>query len=406
MTLTEKLRASMRPSSVAAIAVLAGVAVGLALAPRAEAFIYWTDGSAGTIGRANPDGGGVNQQFIAGAAEFPAGVAAGADHLYWANFAAGTIGRARLDGTHAKLDFIPGCGCDPSGVAVDQSHIYWTNFGGSLSRANLDGSGIEAEFVPLPFDSHPFGVAVDDGHVYWTRSFGNTIDRANLDGSGVELGLIDLNPYGADYVAVSDTHLYWTNNIIDTIGRANLDGSGVDQQFIVLSPESHPYGIAVNGSHVYWTDIGATAIGRAGLDGSDLEPQFVDLPIGGLPYGLAVDSGSDTRLRGGADAKRVQVQRGQRIRVKVTLKAGEPLRASIRSVIELGGNSYNLTPLNTELAPGARRSVKLQPRRRQAQRRLAHSLADGRSARAEIDVKLTDGASNTESERLEVRLKG
>jgi hypothetical protein len=48
-----------------AVLLLAAVLVlTLAVAARADAFVYWANTNAGTIGRANLDGTGVNQNFI------------------------------------------------------------------------------------------------------------------------------------------------------------------------------------------------------------------------------------------------------------------------------------------------------------------------------------------------------
>ena len=76
----------IRPSPtirVGALGMLAAflVALPLALAPRAEAFIYWTTGS---IVRANLDGTGVDRSFITGTGVSSAGdLAVDAGHIYW-----------------------------------------------------------------------------------------------------------------------------------------------------------------------------------------------------------------------------------------------------------------------------------------------------------------------------------
>ena len=86
-----------------------------------------------TIGRANLDGTGVNQSFIATAGA-PPGAAVDRGHIYWVNYiASGTIGRANLDGTGVDQSFIIGAG-GPCGVAVDSAHIYWANEGYGLGE--------------------------------------------------------------------------------------------------------------------------------------------------------------------------------------------------------------------------------------------------------------------------------
>ena len=98
----------------------------LALAPRAEAFVYWagTDSATkGLIARANLDGTGVQEPFITG------------DY--------GDISGA--------------------GVAIDGKHIYWSA-ASSIGRANLDGSNVEPSFIRIGVSSTPCGVAVDGAH--------------------------------------------------------------------------------------------------------------------------------------------------------------------------------------------------------------------------------------------------
>ncbi|MQA76680.1 MAG: hypothetical protein GEU88_20665, partial [Solirubrobacterales bacterium] len=82
-----------------------------------------------------------------------------AAHVYWASFSGGSIGRANLDGTGVKTSFITGAE-RPIGVAVDSAQVYWTNFGtGTIGSADLDGSNINQSFITGA--GGPAGVAVD-----------------------------------------------------------------------------------------------------------------------------------------------------------------------------------------------------------------------------------------------------
>ena len=247
-------RAGTPQSQTHGILVLALIAallvLPLALAPRAEAFVYW-NGYA-TIERANLDGTGVDHSFITGA---DAGsVAVDAAHVYWSNASKTPqdpydpiIVRANLDGSD-KTSFDIGPSYLGAGLAVDTAHIYWVdNYSGcAIERANLDGTGVEQGFISLPGCSPGAlsGLAVDAEHIYWT-TFTNTgtIGRANLDGSGVEPSFITGASFPAD-VAVDAAHVYWTGSAAGTIGRANLDGSGVEHSFI--TGVGLPGSIAVN----------------------------------------------------------------------------------------------------------------------------------------------------------------
>jgi hypothetical protein len=112
----------------------------------------------------------------------------------------------------------------------------------SIGRANLDGSGVDLQFIVL--EGGADGVAVDGAHVYWADLVLNSIGRANLDGTGAEARLIDSAdlPTG---LALDAAHLYWGNHGTNTIGRANLDGTGSDHSFITGAV--NPEGVAVDG---------------------------------------------------------------------------------------------------------------------------------------------------------------
>src|SRR5262245_12750513 len=78
-----------------ALLLAALLAASLALAFRADAFVYWANDGSDTIGRATLNGTAANQGFVVGANN-PGGVAVDAAHLYWTNEGAHTIGRANL----------------------------------------------------------------------------------------------------------------------------------------------------------------------------------------------------------------------------------------------------------------------------------------------------------------------
>jgi hypothetical protein len=100
------------------------------------------------------------------------------------------IGRARLDGSDVDSEFVkPTGGLIPYGVAADAGHVYWANaVNNAIGRATLGGGEIEEAFIP---NAHPAGVAVDTEHVYWGYAiFGEAIGRANIDGSGVDTNFL------------------------------------------------------------------------------------------------------------------------------------------------------------------------------------------------------------------------
>jgi len=299
------------------LAIVMGAAAG---AQRASAYIYWANqASPGSIGRANPDGSGVNLNFIP-AGGTPAGVAVGGSHIYWSGGNANSeISRANLDGSDIDESFITGLA--NQWVAVDSTHIYWDDHGvpgaagnaNTFGRANLDGSGVNRNYFE-PDDTGTGAPTVDGTHIYWTTGI-NEIGRANLDGSPAGSGpscqvpgivasgycFISLSGELAGATAVDGAHIYWTTGN-NEIGRANLDGTGIDEHFITTD-NTEPTALAVDGAHIYWTASiigtgGGGVIGRANLDGSGVQPTFIT----GLtdPDGIAVDGGCCSAGGGGS----------------------------------------------------------------------------------------------------------
>ena len=393
------IRLLTTPVALALLAAL--VALPAALAPHAEAFIYWTDITRQFpyIGRANFDGS--NQQILIKAVTGAGDMAVDQGHLYWG--APFTIARADLDGTEVDQDFIAVPG-SPRGIAVDGSHLYWgANLGMTIGRANLDGSGVDQSFITTT--ELTSAVAVDDDHVYWTAyQQGATIGRANLDGSGVDHSFIrtpgGFVPTG---LAVDADHIYWTNDSSSmdagTIGRAELDGTAVDDSFI--SGLQGVGDVAVDANHVYWTQIYPSgSIGRAGLNGTGVDQSFIRRVT---PLRLAVDGLADATLAGKASAARTQRQSGSRIVVKAKVKAKEQLTAKATGKIKVNP-AYKLKPQKVRVAAGKTKTLKLKPQKKAATK-IVRALKHGEKATTRLKVKLTDRAGNSATEKLRVRLK-
>ncbi len=223
--------------------------------------------------------------------------------LYWTDYTAGTIQRADPDGTDVTT-VVTITGSNPSGIALDLENrkVYWADAGGhKIKRADLDGSGVETLIMGL---SGPSGIALDvaGGKMYWAETSGRKIQRANLDGIGGAEDLTNADmelsfPAGIALDVVGGK-MYWTDQGSDKIQRANLDGSGVETLVTLESVSADalltPVRIALDlwGRKMYWTDQGASEtpnsvkIQYANLDGSDVET----LVNTGLvePFGIAL----------------------------------------------------------------------------------------------------------------------
>src|SRR3954454_12286452 len=74
---------------------------------------------------------------------------ASANFVYWTNLFGHSIGRAQINGTGSDDNLIPGIP-GPGGIAVDSKSIYWTEKSGSsaaIARANLDATGVNPQFI-------------------------------------------------------------------------------------------------------------------------------------------------------------------------------------------------------------------------------------------------------------------
>lgn len=214
--------------------------------------------------------------------------------VYWSG-PDNSISRVNLDGTGLERGFVTPPKDSPwgiggiGGIAVDNSYIYYTA-PAAIGRARLDGSHLDPHFI-TNIDS-PVDIAVDRDHIYWIT--GGGLGRADIDGTHVDEAFIKGNGYD---VAIDNAHIYWTNDGYDLthISRADLDGTDVEPDFIDV-PGGVLTHVAVDDSHIYWTDRNdlteehdqSPAISRARLDGTSIEPHFID----GLnsPGNLAVDA--------------------------------------------------------------------------------------------------------------------
>ena len=270
----------------------------LLAATRPPGHIYWSN--SGTIGRANVDGSGVNQSFIAGAGIAPYAIAADNNYVYWVNQGhdASTIGRAKLDGTNVNPSFITGltAGADEvSALAVDAGHIYWTKGLSSIGRANLDGTGVNQNFIS-GLASAVGSLAVDGTAIYWTSADvpnGPYIGRANLDGTSVQPQFGFLPSLAEIFAVVADgTYLYYLVDGSPFIGRANRDWTSVNSNLASLG-NTCIVNLAIDDNHLYWscnggTDPSAISIGRSNRDGTGINNDFV--PGVGPTTGVAVSS--------------------------------------------------------------------------------------------------------------------
>lgn len=271
----------------------------LALCGSASAHIYWANEGLDTITRASNAGVITDQDFISGAgvATDPLGVAINGTHIYWSHDegTGGSIGRANIDGTGATATLIPTTG-DPAAVGLDANLVYWTHaFGGPpagwIGRATLSGfvpPGNQT-FQPTATTS-PCGVTANGDRAWWANEGGpENIESAHGGDPPDEFvsGTFTNDPCG---VALQGSHIYWANQAgaSGTIGRSGIDGSNPDLDFVDMGAGTSACGVAVDDQHIYWTDPVNDDIGRADLNGSNPDPDFISDPAIADPCGISV----------------------------------------------------------------------------------------------------------------------
>jgi hypothetical protein len=280
---SRRIRRLARPGVLLTVVLLC--ALGLSAVP-AQGFIYWTSGLGKA--RANLDHTGIVDPFLASPATSYAGLAVGGGHIYWT--ASGAIGRASVCGGDVNPSYIPLVG-QPIDVAVDAQHVYWTNTGGTIGRANLDGTGLPDEGFIGGSGISAQALTVDANHIYWADPVAKAIGRADLAGSNKEPAFIPSLTDAPGRLAVDANYIYWAEQASGAhgIGRANLSGTPVPNESFITVPgvsPSSPNGIAVDAGHIYWAYNLAT-LGRASLDGTSPDESFITGPNG--LAGVAVD---------------------------------------------------------------------------------------------------------------------
>ncbi len=151
----------------------------------------------------------------------------------------------------------------PEGLAYDGVHnkLYWVEAAWSGARIRVTDAGLLAGTTILAGLGSVRGIAVDpvSGWMFWTSSdqgTGARISRARLDGSGVQV-LFVLPGFNPRQIAVDALHgkVYWTEFELDAIARCNYDGSA-GEFALSVPPGSRPYGVAVNeaANELWWTE--------------------------------------------------------------------------------------------------------------------------------------------------------
>ncbi len=193
--------------------------------------------------------------------------------IYWSDIEDKTISRAHLNGSGVEvvvrhgLDF-------PDGLAVDWNagNVYWTDM--KLNRIEVCRKDGSFRRVLVWRDLiRPSSIALDPGReiMYWS-SWGDTplIEQAALDGSDRGVFKRDVGRTNGLTVDFLSSRIYWTD--LDQVG-ADSSESGASICYSQLRPgqatkvvtmsSPRPYGLTLFRNDIYWADWRLGAVKRA-----------------------------------------------------------------------------------------------------------------------------------------------
>ena len=380
-----------------------------------------------SIGRANSEATDIEPAFINdGGAGTPGDVTVSGGRIYWV--AGDAIARANLDGSDVDPDFITAVG-RIGGLTADGQYLYWG--GDAIGRARLDGTGVEPAFMAPSGGADD--VAARPPYLYWTSDVG--IGRANLDGTGadpafIETGVTATNVpepvFAPTDLAVNSARVFWSyvrGPGTSAIARANLDGGGVEtvvsssyvfhgDSFRSLAADDSRVFVRVSGgvgdSSIAYFDANASGTGCClARWGTSFDLEAYD-PFGGV----AVDNGrvywpheADHALNCDFDGTKYdQWQLGDRVRFTVWFWNCERVTARVSGRARIDHETYKLKRKTVTVGgEGSADSLALRPRRKDS-RAILSAMNPNRAAKADIRLKLTDPAGNSDVRAYSVRL--
>jgi DNA-binding beta-propeller fold protein YncE len=209
----------------------------------------------------------------------------GVPTLYWLNITSNRVMRSVDFGPEEVI--VTRTGTAPDGVAVDVAggKVYWSNMGsllgsggGTMQRANLDGSDVET-IIPAGIARTPKQMQVDlvNRHVYFCDREGAKVWRAGMDGSNPEAIVTDKGYEELVGIAldVAAGKFYFGDRIGQKIMRANIEmpagatgatRTDIEEMFVLSGSMPIDLDIDHTNKMIYWTDRQLGTVHRGELE--------------------------------------------------------------------------------------------------------------------------------------------
>lgn len=194
--------------------------------------------------------------------------------IYFSDFTNSDNGRIfRMDTTGANVEELVSGIDDPYSIVLNLTggKMYWADDAGNVGRANLDGTGVEKEFIHVA-DGQMRGIGYSSKKdmIFFYEVNNEDLYAAKSDGTGVAKIIEGAYGYG---IFVDDVNgkLYYEDRNIPAIMQSNLDGSGSVKIADVPGTRIHGMAIDYQANKFYWSDRDKAVIRRSNLDGTEVE---------------------------------------------------------------------------------------------------------------------------------------
>jgi len=277
--------------------------------------IYWTDRGASQLKRMNFDGSNLQTITLSGAVTSPGSNVRGiavdgvSNRIFWADNGSARLLRANFDGSDSTILYtIAGGNSFPADVRLDLGNqfFYWCDqLRNRIQRSTLDGGPvIDVITNAAPTGPYFMDLDVPAGKIYWGDFGGGSIFRANLDGSARETLLTGNNMTRGVRLDPRERMLYWINRDDKKVHRCPLSafaGGTIPlthpavQTLYTNLDTPHGLVLDVPARKLYWADTGTNpgngtggqSVCRGDFDGSTpleilatgTEPWDVDLDL-------------------------------------------------------------------------------------------------------------------------------